>query len=182
MQYNKEITLKNGEKCVLRAASDKDAEAVLEVFCSTHAQTDFLLTYPEENSFTYEQEIKFLERTYKSENEIEICAVLNGKIVGTAGISPVGDKLKNRHRAEFGIAIEKEFWGLGIGKALTAACTECARTANYSQLELDVVADNSSAVALYKNLGFKEYGRNPRGFKSKISGYQELILMRMELE
>lgn len=40
------------------------------------------------------------------------------------------------HRAEFGISIAKEFWGLGIGQALTAACIDCARKAGYAQLEL----------------------------------------------
>lgn len=182
MQYNKEIILKNGEKCVLRAASGEDAEAVLKTFCLTHGETDFLLTYPEENSFTVEQERDFLQKLFESDREIEICAVLNGKTVGTAGINAVGDSIKVRHRAEFGIAVEKAFWGLGIGKELIAACIECARAAGYSQLELDVVADNPAAVSLYKKLGFEEYGRNPQGFKTKNAGFQELILMRKELQ
>ena len=76
----------------------------------------------------------------------------------------------------------KEYWGLGIGRALTDACIECAREAGYLQLELDVVADNKNAVALYESVGFVEYGRNPLGFRSRISGMQELILMRLELK
>ena len=49
------------------------------------------------------------------------------------------------------------------------------------QLELNVVAENKSAVALYEKLGFKEYGRNPQGFRSRTTGFQELIYMRLEL-
>ena len=52
----------------------------------------------------------------------------------------------------------------------------------YEQLELEVVAENTSAVALYKKAGFVEFGRNPKGFKSRISGYQELVSMRLELD
>ena len=53
--------------------------------------------------------------------------------------------------------------------------------AGYEQLELDVVSENKRAIALYESLGFVEYGRNPRGFKSKYTGYQELVYMRLEL-
>ena len=86
-----------------------------------------------------------------------------------------------KHRAEFGIALSKEYWGLGLGRALTEACIACAKEAGYTQLELDVVAENESALALYRKVGFVEYGRNPRGFLSRISGYQELVYMRLEL-
>ena len=61
------------------------------------------------------------------------------------------------------------------------ACIECAKNAGYLQLELDVVADNASAVRLYESVGFREFGRNPRGFRVK-HGWQELILMRLELD
>ena len=87
-----------------------------------------------------------------------------------------------RHRAEFGISVEKAYWGFGIGRALTLACIECAKKAGFSQVELDVVADNSRAVSLYESVGFREYGRNPRGFRSRVSGWQELVLMRLELD
>ena len=180
MQYNKTVTLKNGEQCLLRNGDKSDAAEVLRTFRLTHTESDYLLTYPDEDDFTLEKEEKFLDASTASDNAIEICAVLNGKVVGTAGFSPVGGKEKIRHRAEFGIAIEKAHWGKGLGKALTAACIECAKSAGYRQLELDVVADNTSAVALYKKMGFTEYGRNPRGFLSRISGWQELVLMRLE--
>lgn len=104
-----------------------------------------------------------------------------GRWAGTAGINTVGGCYKLQHRAEFGISIAKEFWGLGIGQALTAACIDCACKAGYAQLELDVVADNASALALYKKFGFVEYGRNPKGFRSRNTGYQELVLMRLAL-
>lgn len=181
MQYKKTVILKNNEECVIRNADASDAEAVYENFILTHIQTDFLMSYADENSFGIEEERKFLVERETSENEIELCAVINGHVVGTAGIEAVGKKDKLKHRAEFGISIEEAYWGFGIGRALTQACIECAREAGYSQLELDVVAENVRAVSLYKSIGFSEYGRNPRGFRSRKTGWQELILMRMEL-
>lgn len=99
-----------------------------------------------------------------------------------AGIDAVGACHKVSHRAEFGICLVKEYWGLGLGTALTKACVQCAKDAGYAQVELDVVADNVSAIHLYQKLGFVEYGRNPKGFCSRMSGYQELIYMRLDLE
>ena len=64
---------------------------------------------------------------------------------------------------------------------MTAACIDCAKGSGYAQLELEVVSDNSGAIALYKKMGFVEFGRNPRGFYSRFQGWQELVSMRLEL-
>lgn len=180
MQYEKEMILKDGTGCLLRGVNETDAAEVLRTFDLTHAETDYLLTYPEENSFTVQEEAEFLKARSESKNAIEIAAFVDGRIVGTAGFEPIGDQEKLRHRADFGIAIEKAYWGRGIGKALTLACIECAKRAGYLQIELEVVAENASAVRLYESVGFREYGRNPRGFRAR-SGWQTLILMRLEL-
>lgn len=181
MKYSQKIILKNGKEAILRGADAADGQAVYEIFNLTHEETDYLLSYPDENSFTPEQEADFLQKKTDSENEIEIIAVVDGKVVGTAGIEAVGGKYKVRHRADFGISVLKEYWGLGLGKALTAACIKCARDAGYTQLELNAVADNDRALALYRQAGFVEFGRNPLGFNSRQSGYQELVYMRLEL-
>ncbi len=181
MHYKKTVILKNNEECLIRKAEASDAEAVCDNFNLTHSETDFLASYSDENSFGIEEERQFLTEREQSESEMELCAIINGRIVGTAGIGAVDKREKLRHRAQFGIGIEEAHWGLGIGRALTLACIECARQAGYSQLELEVVGENVRAVSLYKSVGFIEYGRNPRGFRSRNTGWQELILMRMEL-
>ena len=181
MRFEQRIILKNGKEAWLRNGDAADGSAVYEVFNATHAETDYLLSYPEENTFNPEQEAAFLEAKAKSPNEIEILAFVDGKVAGLAGIEAVGAKYKVKHRAEFGISILKEYWGLGLGKALTKACIQCARDAGYVQLELNVVSENRKALSLYEGLGFKEFGRNPRGFHSRISGFQELVYMLLEL-
>lgn len=181
MKYNKLIKLKNGMECCLRNATENDGQLVLDNFNLTHAQTDYLLSYPNENNFDVTQESQFLKEKTDSENEIEIIAIVDGTVIGTAGIGAVGTKYKVRHRAEFGISVLKEFWGLGIGRALMTSCIECAKAAGYSQLELNVVAENVRAISMYEQAGFVEYGRNPKGFNSRMTGFQEVIYMRLEL-
>lgn len=181
MKYSQKIVLKNGKEAYLRNGVASDGSAVYENFNLTHAQTDYLLSYPDENSFNSEQEGQFLAQKTESMNEIEIIAFVDDKVAGTAGIEAVGTKYKVKHRAECGISVAREYWGLGIGRALLEACIKCAKEAGYIQLELSVVAENTRAISLYKKEGFVEYGRNPKGFNSRISGFQEVVYMLLEL-
>ena len=181
MKYEQKIVLKNGKEALIRNGDGADGYAVFVNFNLTHAETDYLLSYPDENSFDAEQEAQFLEEKTNSAKEIELIAIVDGKVAGTAGIEAVGKKYKVKHRAELGISLLKEYWGLGLGKALVKACVQCAREAGYDQLELNVVAENDRALSLYRSLGFEEFGRNPRGFNSRASGYQELVYMLLKL-
>ena len=182
MQYSRTITLKDGRTCVIRNGTEQEAEAVLGTFILTHGQTDYLMTYPEETTFTVEQEKEYLKKKTDSAREVELVAEVGGAIAGTAGIDSIGKAEKTKHRASFGIGVDRAWWGLGIGRALTEACIECARAAGYTQLELEVVAANTRALRLYRSVGFVEYGRNPRGFRLRSGVWQELMLMLLELD
>ena len=181
MRYAETVLLKGGVELLVRNAVASDARAVRDIMQRTHAETDYLLSYPDEQSVDDEQEARSLAETERSDNEVELVAVLGGRIVGSAGITALGSRRKVVHRARFGISILKEYWGLGIGRALMEACIDCARRAGYTQLELEVVAGNERALSLYRCAGFEEYGRNPRGYRSTAAGYQELVHMRLEL-
>ena len=181
MIYSRTVKLKDGRSCTIRNGTEQDAEAVLENFILTHGQTDYLTTYPEEISYTIDQEKEYLKKKTESEREAALVAEIDGVIAGTAGVDLIMNYEKTRHRASFGISIREEWWGLGIGRALTEACIECARAAGYLQMELEVVADNRRAMSLYQRAGFTEYGRNPLGFRSRRNGWQENVLMRLDL-
>ena len=181
MRYAKTVLLAGGQELLVRNGVASDARALRETTQRTHAQTDYLLSYPDEQRADDEQEARLLAETERSNNEVELVAVVDGQIVGSAGVMVVGGRRKVAHRARFGISILKEYWGMGIGRVLMDACIDCARRACYAQLELEVVADNERALSLYRRTGFEEYGRNPRGYRSAAAGYQELVHMRLEL-
>ncbi len=181
MEYKEIITLKDGRTCVLRNGVAADGKAMLDIFLLTHEQTDYLLTYPDEAGMTVQQEAQFLQERTDSPDEIELLAEVDGVVIGAAGISAVGRKDKVKHRAQFGISVDRAYWGLGAGRALTRACIALAKKTGYAQLELEAVAENRRALALYESEGFVEYGRNPKGFLSRFTGWQELVLMGREL-
>jgi len=181
MKYEKTITAKDGKQYRLANPESRDAAELMRSFIAAHGESENLTSYPEECKFTVEQEAAFIERQNNSPKAIEIAAFDGKKIVGTAGIDPVGGYMKVKHRASFGISIEKAYQGLGLGRALTEGCIECAREAGYRQLELEVVADNAVAIRLYKSLGFVETGRIPCGFITKSGVEQDLIMMQLVL-
>ena len=110
MKYQKTIQLKDGRVCTLRNGTEADGQALLELFLLTHAQTDYLLSYPDEVTFTAEQEEQFLREKAESENEVEILAELDGRLIGSAGVFAVRNAEKTRHRAGFGISVDKAYW------------------------------------------------------------------------
>ena len=182
MHYQKTIRLKDGMEAILRNADGNDTKEVLELFCRVHGETDYLTSYADETTLTEEGERQFLAAKAESENEIELIAFMDGKAVGSAGITALGKKYKIKHRATFGVSVLKDYWGLGIGRALTEASIACAKAAGYKQIELEVVSENAAAVSLYRSVGFVEYGRNPRAFFSRRGVWQENLLMRLELD
>ena len=56
-----------------------DGQIALEIFNLTHKQTDWLLSYADENSLDVEQEEDFLQAKTDSPDEIEILAEIDGR-------------------------------------------------------------------------------------------------------
>ncbi|MEV4538147.1 N-acetyltransferase [Asanoa sp. NPDC049518] len=57
------------------------------------------------------------------------------------------------------VAVAEAHQGRGIGRALTEGLVASARKAGIEVLTLDARGDNERALALYRTLGFNEYGR-----------------------
>lgn len=181
MQYHKQVQLNNGELCILRSPNSEDAQAILHHMMATSCETDNMLSYCDEITKTVEEEKEYLGRIEASANEIMISASVAGKIVANAGLNPVSEREKCRHRCQFGVSILKEYWGLGIGSHIMTAILEAARQAGYKQIELDVVTENDRAVALYKKFGFQIFGTHEKAYYSRSGRYQALYLMSCEL-
>ena len=118
MLYYREISLKDQRKCLLKNAERADAAAFLHYFTQAHAETDFLTTYADEGTHSVEDMEERLAAQKASRTEIEICAFVDGILVGSAGNHALSTREKLRHRADFGISILREYWGQGIGAAL----------------------------------------------------------------
>lgn len=177
MRYYKQVQLKNGKTCILRNPNCEDAQAIIGHMILTSGETMNMLRYSDEITMTEAEERAYLSDIESRSDAIMISAVVDGKIVANAGFNPVSQLEKCRHRAEFGISIQKEYWGYGIGSHIMAAILETARQAGYEQIELEVVTDNKRAIALYEKFGFKLFGTNEKAFRCRDGQYQALHLM-----
>ena len=178
----REIVLKDGRKCILKPNSPEYAEAMIEYLTKTSGETEFLLRYPDEVNYTLESEQEILQCLLEDPYVIMMAAIVDGKVAGNGSVSGIGDKRKIRHRCSMAIALYEEYWGLGIGTAMIGYMTELAREIGWHQMDLEVVAENEQAQALYKKCGFIESGRRHNALLFDDGTYHDEILMYKDLK
>ncbi len=182
MLYQKEeFTGKNGTCYTLRSPELADAEQMIAYLKATAAETEFGLSYPEELNFTVKDEEDFISNYSEDKGSIMISAFDGDRLVGNASLSCVMERKKTLHRATFGIAMLKSEWGQGLGRKILSELIVFAKQAGYELLELEVAANNTTAVNLYKKMGFVVYGERPRSLKLKSGDYYDELLMVLDL-
>ena len=177
----KEILLKDGRRCILRPTGPEYALEMIQYVKETSAETPYLLRYPDEVSYTEEKEQELLKFVQDEPGSVMMMALVDGRVAGNCSVSGYGPKRKVRHRCSVAIALYREFWNLGIGKAMLGYLEELAREIGYEQMDLEVVADNTRAQALYRKCGFVESGRHHRALLFDDGTYHDEILMYKEL-
>ncbi|MEZ0324042.1 MAG: ribosomal protein S18-alanine N-acetyltransferase [Hydrogenothermaceae bacterium] len=77
----------------------------------------------------------------------------------------------------FMIAVDKNFHGKGVGKALMEFVLERMREKDVKEVYLDVSVNNLRAINFYKSYGFEELYRREKYYRS----LEDSILMRKQL-
>ena len=79
-------------------------------------------------------------------------------------------------------AVKSTVRGQGVGKAIVTDCLEKAKEIGFRVLQFNaVVKSNTTALALYKKLGFTQLGTIPGGFLNKDGVYEDIIVHYKEL-
>nr|WP_330377073.1 GNAT family N-acetyltransferase [Butyrivibrio sp. WCE2006] len=76
--------------------------------------------------------------------------------------------MRYSHRCDVAIALYKEYCGYGIGKAMLQTVLDVAKSIGYEQAELEVMAENKDAIAMYEKLGFFFFMRNCQFHRSYV--------------
>ena len=105
----------------------------------------------------------------------------SGEVVGLYILHPnnVG---RCGHISNAGYAVKKNKRGQHIGEFLVKDCLTKAKEIGFRILQFNaVVATNTSALKLYKKLGFTQLGVIPKGFLLKDGSYEDIIPHYIEL-
>ncbi len=172
---------KNGNEFILRNAELSDASDLIKYLKVTTEETPYLIREPEEVSLTEEQQKRFLQSKLDAERELMLVAIVDGKYVGNCSLMSAGGYKRYRHRCNVAIALYQEYCGRGIGKVMLETILDVARNLGYEQAELEVVAENKTAIALYEKIGFIKYGTLPDNMKYKDGKYVDAYWMMKKL-
>lgn len=180
----KYIALKDGRRALLRSPMVEDAQALVDFLRMVSAETDFLLRGADDPVMSVEDERNFIKNSRESEVSAMICCFVEEdgeyRHAANCGVN-YNPRRKIAHRANLGISVLKEFWGLGIGTALMNEAEKIAREWGKTQLELEFVEGNSRARALYEKCGFRIAGIHPDAFLMPDGSFCNEYLMIKKL-
>lgn len=159
-----EGTTSDGTPYLIRYPRRDDLQEMLKYINELSKEKTFITFQGEEVSLKEEED--FLNNALKKIPEAKVIlllAIYKNKVIGVSDVHM--QSRVSSHIGKFGLSIAKEYRGKGIGKKLMGLVLDEARKnlKGLRILELDCFANNPIACQLYKSLGFKEYGRLPKG-------------------
>jgi putative acetyltransferase len=158
----------------IRRANPGDAAAYARIMGEADVYANLLqLPYADEESWRQ----RLTDSTAPGKPDLGLVAELDGVVVGSAGLHPVGFAHRRRHAMMLGISVASEAQGKGVGRALMAAlCDYADRWAGVLRIELTVFTDNERAIALYRKFGFAVEGTH-RAYALRDGRYVDALFM-----
>lgn len=138
---------------VVRPATEKDSEQLLDLLTRIDAESEFMLFEAGERRTSGDEHRERVRRICESDNQTILVAEWRQELVGYL-LALGGDLHRIRHRAHVVIGVLERFTGRKIGTELLTALETWARHHGIERLELTVRADNARAIALYRKMGF----------------------------
>ena len=175
------LTLQDGTEPIIRSLVADDAMPAISLMKRIYGESVFLARYPDEFTFTPEEESAFIRRRHEDASSLFIGAFVDGMIVGLCDLSAAGSGYKTGHRASLSISIARQWQSKGIGSALLDTAIAQAMDMGYAQIELEVVSGNTKAKGLYRKYGFRRCGTIPDAFRLRDGSHLDLDIMVLTL-
>jgi RimJ/RimL family protein N-acetyltransferase len=152
------FSLRDARKATIRTAAPSDAADVLAFRKTASDETEFLMGAADEIRRGVTEQAEHLQTTLLSPADLLVLAEVEGRVAGLAGLE--GSRLRRfAHGVTLGMAVGREFWRLGIGRALLESLLLWADAHGVVRVALEVVETNTPAIRLYASLGFEHEGR-----------------------
>jgi ribosomal protein S18 acetylase RimI-like enzyme len=140
-------------------------------------------TFEESAARTESEVVEFYRKSLSNPGNIILAALENdapseNKIIGIVGLNGE-DEAKEKHKAFlWGMWVDPDFRGKGIGKALLSEVINYAREVpGLEQINLTVVTTMQEALNLYYSLGFVKYGLAPNALKLGDQYWNEELML-----
>jgi RimJ/RimL family protein N-acetyltransferase len=143
---------------VLRIAGPDDAVALMRLKQRLDEETSFMLPEPGERDTSIHALARHLEEVSQSENSVLIVAARRGDLAGYVELAG-GKFRRNSCTTHVVMGVLAETSGQGIGTGLLKEATRWAAARGLRRIELNVMAHNHRAIALYERAGFVCEGR-----------------------
>lgn len=162
---------------LFRYPGKKDLKAILKMVNSIRREADYLgmrrmETLKSERKWLFDR----LEET-KKKKAVTLLVEINGELAGDSSVWPVR-RDASKHVAEFGIMLKEKYTGVGIGTRLGKKILRLAKKeTSFKIIESGYYAPNKRSAKLHKKLGFKQYGKFPKGCKLKTGKYCDHVLL-----
>ncbi|WP_046472092.1 GNAT family N-acetyltransferase [Allosalinactinospora lopnorensis] len=105
----------------------------------------------------------------------------DGTVLGSANMGR-NHSGPGSHIATASFMVAPEHAGRGVGRALGEHVLDAARAGGYRAMQFNAVVEtNTSAVGLWRSLGFEVVGTLPEGFQHPVKGYVGLHIMHRRL-
>jgi RimJ/RimL family protein N-acetyltransferase len=148
----------NRGRPVLRIAGPDDAAALMKLTQRLDEETSFMLLEPHERDTSIQTLTRHLEEVSQSENSVVIVADRRTDLAGYVELA--GGKFgRNRFTTHVVIGVLAEASGKGVGTGLLEEAKRWAAARGLRRIELNVMAHNHRAIALYERVGFVYEGR-----------------------
>jgi RimJ/RimL family protein N-acetyltransferase len=150
--------LGNGVEIVIREAKADDAGSILYYVQKVCGESQFLTFGPGEFMLTDLEEKEIIKKSNETDNQLFMLGLINGKIISTLNFSG-GQRPRIKHCGEFGMSVQRQFWGIGIGSLMLETLFSWAKNNGIiKKINLRVRTDNNRAISLYERSGFLKEG------------------------
>lgn len=154
---------------LVRPASAADARAMAELMAAVAEERDGIAAEP---PVDMERRAAY----FTGSADESVVAVSHDRIVGMLHVEV------SRHGfGEFGMLVDRDWRGRGVGSALVQAAIDWARGRGLHKLCLEVFAQNTAAIGLYRKFGFVEEGRRRKQYRRASGELWDSIVMGLLL-
>jgi L-amino acid N-acyltransferase YncA len=160
----------DGDSPEIRPATEADRDAIWNIFYAVIASGD---TYPFDPQMSREEALA----GWFQPDTCTYVAEQNRQIVGTYILRPNQPSLGS-HVANAAFMVAPTARALGVGRHMGEHCLSEARRFGFRAMQFNfVVSTNTSAIHLWKQLGFKIVGTLPGAFRHSEKGYIDVYVM-----